>query len=313
MSVQLVTSPTNLRDIVPAWDVLARHSLETNVFYESWMLLAALEQFSTQQVAVLLVWQDPSHSRLLGLVPLQQKHDYYKCPACHWSNWVYTNCPLGTPLIHRDYVETALLSIFEWLDKSGAMVFSLQNVAIDGEFFQCVETLRRNYALLLDMPRQWTHSLQCHFAPAAAVKSQLLWSGEMLQLEHWIREFIELEQRGWKGWQQVISAYPPRQHVFVEEVMRVGARYGQLIMERLTLHEELIALSLHLTGASQGIFTLKTAYNAAYADTLALAATPDALTHPIATLHLSTHHRFSKPLMHTVRVAKSVYYYCTNG
>ena len=54
MSVQLVTSPADLRDIVPAWDVLARHSLEPNVFYESWMLLAALEQFSTGQVAVLL-------------------------------------------------------------------------------------------------------------------------------------------------------------------------------------------------------------------------------------------------------------------
>ena len=313
MSVQLVTSPADLRDIVPAWDVLARHSLEPNVFYESWMLLAALEQFSTGQVAVLLVWQDPSHTRLLGLVPLMQAHSYYKCPACHWSNWVYTNCPLGTPLIHRDYAETALLGVFEWLGETGATVFSLQNVAVDGAFFQCVETLRRDHALLLDVPQQWAHSLQHHFSPVTAVKSQTLWPGEVLQLEQWIREFTQLEQGGWKGWRQTSSAYPPQQQTFVEEVMRAGALYGQLMMVRLTLHEELIALSLHLTGAEQGIFTLQAAYNAAYADVISLTATPDATSRQIATLHLSTRHRFSKPLMHTVRVAKSVYRYCTSS
>ena len=95
--------------------------------------------------------------------------------------------------------------------------------------------------------------------------------------------------------------------------MRAGALYGQLMMVRLTLHEELIALSLHLTGAEQGIFTLQAAYNAAYADVISLTATPDATTRQMATVHLSTRHRFSKPLMHTVRVAKSVYRYCTSS
>jgi hypothetical protein len=313
LSVQLVTNLADLRDIVPAWDVLARHSLEPNVFYESWMLQAALEQFDTGRVAVWLMWEDSSHARLLGLMPLVREHNYYKCPACHWSNWVYTNCPVGTPLIHRQCPERVLLALFDWLGEIGATVFSLQNVAADGGFFQCLETLQREHGLLLDVSQSWQRLLQHDFTSIATVKSQSLLPGEVRYLEQWMREFVSLEQGGWKGWRQTLTAYPSPQQAFMEDVMRAAALYGQLMMVKLTLHDELIALSLHVTGAAQGVFTLQAAYNAAYADVITAATTDTTHQRQMSTLHLSTSHRFSKPLMHTVRMAKSVYRYCTSS
>lgn len=364
VSTQLVKNLAALRDIVPAWDMLARHSLEPNVFYESWALLPALEQFASEDVGILLVWQDASHSRLLGLFPLVVEHHYYKCPACHWSNWLHAHCPLGTPLIHQDFAAQAMAGLFAWLyHESGATVFTLRKVGADGAFYHQLQQIVVQWGGLLDASSVWeralldtnlpaeaylrTHQRRKKFKDFARLRRRLaevgrlqfhaLLPGETTNLEQWLRDFLRLEQSGWKGRQQSALSCKQNNRLFAEALIRNAAQYGQLLMLKMTLDDEVIAMKLSLTGAAQGVFTHKIAYNEAYAqyspgvllevenlyrmcDNPHLGWVDSCTTpgHPLfdhlwaerrkmASLHISTRHLLSKPLIHTMRMAKTVY------
>jgi CelD/BcsL family acetyltransferase involved in cellulose biosynthesis len=367
LNVELVASFAELRDVVPAWDVLARNSLEANPFYESWALLPAVEHLADNNVAVLLVWQDASHARLIGLFPLMREYAYRKFPVCHWSNWLHPHCPLGTPLLHREYARQALDGLFDWLHgASGATVFSFNKVATDGVFFAGLQEILREQGRFLDTSDRWerallntsqgaedylrTHQRKKKFKEFARLRRRLgetgdlrfdaLLPGEVHDLDHWIRDFLRLEESGWKGRQQSAMSSQQQERLFAEDLIRKAAAYGQLMMLRMRLDGETIAIKLNLTGAAQGVFTFKIAYDERYAqyspgvllevenmhrvlDDLRLGWVDSCTTpqHPLfdhlwverrkmASLHVSTGHPFSKPLMHTLRMVKSVYRYC---
>lgn len=367
MNVELVTSSAQLRDVVPAWDVLARNSLEPNPFYESWALLPAMEQLADSDTAVLLVWQNASHACLIGLFPLMREYAYRKFPVCHWSNWLHPHCPLGTPLLHREYTHEALQGLFTWLHEySGATVFSFNKVATDGSFFAGLQEILRERGSFLDTSDCWerallnttlgaedylrTHQRKKKFKDFARLRRRLgetgvlafeaLLPGELHDLDQWIRDFLRLEQSGWKGRKQSAMSCQQHERLFAEELLRKAAAYGQLMMLRMQLDGQTIAIKLNLLGAAQGVFTFKIAYDEQFSqyspgvllevenmhqvlDDLHLGwidscTTPD---HPLfdhlwverrqmASLHVSTRHLFSKPLMHTMRMVKSVYKYC---
>lgn len=367
MNVELVISSTQLRDVVPAWDALARDSLEPNPFYESWALLPALEHLADSDVAVLLVWQDASHARLIGLFPLLREYAYQKFPVCHWSNWLHPHCPLGTPLLHKLYARQALHGLFTWLhEHSGATVFSFNKVATDGLFYAELQDIVQEQGSFLDASDHWerallntplsaedylrAHQRKKKFKDFARLRRRLgeigslsfdvLLPGELYDLDQWIRDFLRLEHAGWKGRQQSAMSCHQHESQFAEALIRKAAAYGQLMMLRMRLDDKAIAIKLNLVGAAQGVFTFKIAYDEDYAqyspgvllevenmhkvlDDLHLGwidscTTPD---HPLfdhlwierrqmASVHVSTRHLFSKPLMHTMRLAKSVYKYC---
>jgi CelD/BcsL family acetyltransferase involved in cellulose biosynthesis len=363
-----VTDINKLRDIVPAWDLLTRNALEPNVFYESWALLPALEHLATphQSVAVLLIWKDNAHSKLIGLLPVLHEASYYKCPASHWLNWLHLHCPVGTPLIHAEYVEQALQSLFSWLcDNVRATVFSFKHVAIDGEFFRHLNGFLRSQGHSLDATSHWERALlqtemsgedylQVHqrkkkvkefnrlrrrLEGLGKLEFHTLLPGEMDDLTQWTKDFLLLEARGWKGREKTAMHSRQGEHLFATNLISQAAAHGQLMMLKMTLNGEPIAVKLNFASATQGAFALKIAYNEDYAqyspgvlleleniysvldktylgwmDSCAVPNHPMinhlwAERRKMANLHISTHRLFSKPLLHTMQMVRSVYHH----
>ncbi|MDQ5770697.1 GNAT family N-acetyltransferase [Thiothrix subterranea] len=369
MITQLVTAIRELRDIVPAWDLLTRQALEPNVFYESWALLPALDALVSPElpVAVLLVWADTAHSHLTGLLPLVRSQTYQKFPACHWMNWLHPHCPLGTPLVHQDYAEETLQAVFAWLrEHSGAMAFSLNKVPAEGEFARQLRLLTHQQGGWVNEHDTWeravltsglsgeayvsTHQrkkklkeynrLRRRLEALGTLECRALLPGQSHGLSDWIKDFLDLEQQGWKGRALTAMSCQSGERQFAENLIRNAAAQGQLMMLKLLLDGEVIAIKLNLTSATQGGYALKIAYNEAYA-----AYSPGVLleleniyctldntplpwvdscaipNHPMinhlwverrkmANFHMSTHRVLSKPLLHSMQLVKIAYQYC---
>ena len=372
MITQLVTARRELQDIVPAWDVLTRHALEPNVFYESWALLPALEALTTHQaqVAVLLVWSDTSHSRLLGLFPLVQQQTYEKFPACHWLNWLHPHCPIGTPPVHREYADETFKALFSWLrEYSGALAFSLNKVPAEGEFARHLRLFTQQHGYLLNERDTWerallqagtsgenyvaTHHrkkklkeysrLRRRLEDIGDLEFQVLLPGENHGMSGWISDFLRLEESGWKGRALTAMGCQRDERGFAENLIRNAAERGQLMMLRMQLDGQTIAIKLNLSSATLGSYALKIAYHEAYA-----AYSPGVLleleniyrtldntplewmdscaipNHPMinhlwagrrkmVNFHLSTSRIMSKPLLHTMQLVKTAYQYYTSA
>lgn len=365
MITQLITDFADLHEVVPAWQRLAQQAIEPNVFYESWALLPAIQTLCPANLCILLIWSDASHTVLAGLLPLVQENHYQKFPACHWRNWLHLHCPLGTPLVHRDYVDAVLAALLRWLHQDvGAMVFSLDKIPADGAFAQRLHAFSQQQQLGLDTQDTWERALlvtgmtgsayleQQHrkkkrkeysrlrrrLAELGEVRCELLLPGQTGALSAWIADFLHLEAQGWKGQQGTALACHAEEKAFAEALMRNAAQHGQLMMLRLLLDDEVIAMKLNLIGASQRDgYALKIAYDERYAayspgvllelenicatlDDTALAwmdscAIPN---HPMinhlwaerrkmTNLHMSTPRLLSKSLVHTMRLVKTAY------
>lgn len=369
MIAQLVTTLSELRDVVPAWDALTRQALEPNVFYESWALLPALESLTRPDISVtvLLVWADTAHSRLTGLLPLVKVETYQKFPACHWMNWLHPHCPLGTPLVHRDAAEQTLQALFAWLrDHSGALAFSLNKVPAEGNFALQLRAFAQQRGDWVNEYDTWERALltaglsgeayvnkhqrnkklkeyrrlRRRLEALGTLECHALLPGQSQGLSQWIKDFLDLEEQGWKGRALTAMSCQPGERQFAEDLIRNAAAQGQLMMLKLLLNEQVIAIKLNLIGATQGGYALKIAYHETYA-----AYSPGVLleleniyctldntqlpwmdscavpNHPminhlwaerrkIANFHISTHRALSKPLLHSMQLVKMAYQYC---
>lgn len=365
MITQPVTAIDELRDIVPVWNKLARHAVEPNAFYESWALLPALEQLSRvdSPVTVLLVWADSSHSCLIGLFPLVHEKTYLRFPAPNWSNWLHMHCPLGTPLVHRDYAEQALNGLLEWVNHSDdGLAISFNKIPADGEFAQYWRAALQQRHCSVDEKDRWERALLQSELPAehyvmstqrkkklkefqrlrrrlemqGDLDVQVLLPGKTANLSQWINEFITLEKGGWKGRAQTALHCSTQDRLFAEDMMYNAAHQGQLMMLKILLNDRPIAIKLNFVSASQGAYAFKIAYDEEYAayspgvlleleniyaslDTVQVewmdsCAIPD---HPMidhlweerremVNMHASTRHLLSKPLLHTMRLARGL-------
>lgn len=365
---QLVTVSSELRDIVPAWDKLSCQAIEPNVFYESWSLLPALERLvpATNKVAVLLIWQDKSHTILTGFFPLLQESTFRKCPACHWRNWLHLHCPLGTPLLHKDYAQATLTALFDWLhEHSNATVFSLNKIPQEGDFLKQLRVYAYTQGHLLDEQDTWERALiqatcsgedyvskhqskkrlkeysrlRRRLEEKGDLEFHTLLPGNYSHLTHWIDEFLQLEQRGWKGRADTAMSCNHNEHLFAKSLLLNAAQRNQLMMLKMTFNGEVVAIKLNLLNVTDGAYALKIAYHEDYAsyspgvlleleniytllDNTSVTwmdscAVPnhsmiDRLWNERRTmvnLHISTHKPLSKTLMHTMRLLKNAYSY----
>jgi hypothetical protein len=273
---------------IAAWDDLAAHATEPNAFAESWFLRPALEQFDPAgRVQLFCLWQD---EQLCGLVPLSVRPRYGRWPMPHVQNWLHHNAFLGAPLVrsgHEYAFWQSLLACFD-ADPAQALFFHFNGLTIDGVLAKTLQQIcvgqDRRYALVHSTARALLErglSPDAYFEAAVRAKkrkelrrqkNRLSEEGALTfardtsatGLAEWIREFLALEKRGWKGQNGSALGCADATKALFAEVLAGAAMAGKLERLDLRLDGKPLAMLVNFLCAP-GSFSFKTAFDEDYA------------------------------------------------
>jgi hypothetical protein len=273
---------------ISAWDDLATHAAEPNIFSESWFLRPALEQFDAMdKVRLFTLWDG---DQLCGLMPLATLPRYGRWPIPHVQNWLHHNAFLGSPLVRKGYADCFWRELLTCLDTDPgqALFFHINGLTIGGEVARALEVIcdaqRRRCALV----QQTDRALLEHGLTPAAYYEQAVRSKKRKELRRqknrlaeegaltftrddsstglaeWTEEFLALEKRGWKGRNGSALASFPETRALFSEVLAGAAALGKV--ERLDLRLEGRPLAMLVNFHSPpGSFSFKTAFDEDFA------------------------------------------------
>lgn len=228
--VEAVRDRATLADRLAAWDDLAWNAVEPNPFYESFLLLPALERFDAQgDVTVALVYRDGVRPQdppeLCGLFPLVTE---WHGPLRVWTLWKHIYCFLGTPLVRQGVAVETLRTLWQWLenDAHGPAVWELPRVAADGLFQQALVDVMHERQAVAHIACQYNRAvlrpletaeaycsahMTCHNRQELRRQRRRLGEQGSLtvrqstldeDLTPWVEQFLALEAAGWKGREQ---------------------------------------------------------------------------------------------------------------
>lgn len=280
-------------DLAPyraAWDDLAREALEPNPFYESWMLLPAIDAFgaaaSLQFVLVFAPSPDRGERVLCGFFPLERRRKYRCLPLGYLSLWRHSCCFLSLPLLRASCAGGCLSAFLDWLatDPRGSALLELPWSPGDGPFWQLLVNLNLQRSRLTYVTEQYARCLLRPRADAEAYLAESLTAHERKEVRRkekrladlgrveyratrpgddvgpWTEAFLRLEAEGWKGRQGTAMASIPEEAAFFRGVVAEAARQGRLRMLGLFLNNEPIALKCNFL-AGTGSFAFKIAFD----------------------------------------------------
>jgi hypothetical protein len=295
LRVAVVRDARGLAEHAGAWEALAQDALEPNPFYESWMMLPALESFGAgaELRFVLIYGPDPARpagpQRLCGFFPLERLARYKGLPVAALRLWRHKHCFLCTPLIRSGLGREVLERFFDWLrEESEAPLFELATISGDGPFHRAlVDLLYRREplwflnechtrALLRPGPDGETYLAtmlsgdrrrnlkrkERRLAENGAVEYAALDPGA--EAHGWIETFLTVEASGWKGRGGTALANDPGGRSFFEAIATEAARRGRLLFYAMRLGGETVALSCYFR-AGPAAFWFKPAFDERYA------------------------------------------------
>jgi CelD/BcsL family acetyltransferase involved in cellulose biosynthesis len=294
-SVVVVRDLQKLSSFIPAWEELAEHALERNVFYEHWMLLPALQAYGAgKDVGVALVLIDgegnrPGAGSLAGLFPLRLIPRFRNLKISALSLWQHPHCYLGTPLVRADRAVECVSGLLQWLRRgASAKLLELPWIAADGPFRtllleRCTDLGLTSWTTESFTRGLWRQATDAAGGPGAAVsgalrrrlrrhEKRLTESG---RLEHvamgpgedigrWIEEFLRVEASGWKGAGGSALACSESGRRYFTQITTAAFRRGRLLMLGLDYDGEPIARRCAFL-AGDGSFAFKTAYDERFA------------------------------------------------
>lgn len=273
---------------IAAWDHLAAHAIEPNAFGESWFLRSALEQFdATDRVQLFCFWQD---ELLCGLMPLSVQPRYGRWPMPHVQNWLHHNAFLGTPLVRAGHAEAFWYALLECMDgePGQALFLHMNGLTSDGALAKTLQQIctvqDRRCALVHSTARAFLErglSPEAYFETGVRAKkrkelrrqkNRLSEEGALTfardtsatGLEEWTREFLALEQRGWKGQNGSALGCADATTALFAEVLVGAAMAGKLERLDLRLDGKPLAMLVNFLCAP-GSFSFKTAFDEDYA------------------------------------------------
>ncbi|NLO80642.1 MAG: GNAT family N-acetyltransferase [Xanthomonadaceae bacterium] len=287
--VEHCTRLDQLHSLVPEWERLAAHAAEPNIFYEPWMMLASLEQFSRRlRLDVVAVHVEESGGRrLVGLFPFERSGGFGRLGAVAAQSLRYYYCSLCTPLVAPEYGAEAVAAALAALRVRYASV-EFKLVAADGPVYQWLEraaasepgfhagerterAFLRRYrsaqAYVADSFRREAKKkdlarLERRLAKLGALRMYTALEDE--PLEFWLDEFLALEAKGWKGREGTALAAVAGGSEFFRRICREAHDRGRLETCSLRLDGKAIAMICFLRVAD-GLIFLRTAYDEDYA------------------------------------------------
>ncbi len=288
--VEVHDHPSELAARVAMWDDLAWNAIEPNPFYESSMLLSAMERYRDTTVSVALVFrsaarpQDPAE--LCGLFPFViQRHRGLVVR----SLWKHPYCFLCTPLVRQGVALETLRTIWDWLeqDRSSPAVWEMPHIAADGPFQQAVVDITLERKALTFVAHQYNRALlrprenaeaycathmTCHNRQELRRQRRRLgergqvevrYSAPNQDLRVWTDQFLALEAAGWKGKEQSALAAAEADAEYFRQIVTLAAAKNQVGFLGLYVNDQPIALKVNfLSGA--GSFSFKIAFDEAF-------------------------------------------------
>ena len=295
LKVVVVENETELCSHVAAWQDLADHAIEANVFYEPWLLRPALRTLKRgTPVRLVFIYETSSSentgiSRLCGFFPLEMVSRFRNLPIPVWRLWKHLHCFLCTPLIRPERARETLTALLQWASAAGSThVVDFSHVRGDGPF----------HDLLMEHANE-TGTLQCvrnRFPRALWKQGQELGDylqntlstgvrkeyrrqrkrlGEMGQLEfrtlqqpgevdEWLEQFLHLEASGWKARAGTALTINASERAYVRAAAQEGFARRQMLMQGLFLDGRPVAMLMSFLAGTGG-FTFKIAYDEEYA------------------------------------------------
>ena len=272
--------------IVSEWHALALRALEPNVFYEPAFALPAAALWG-EEVGVDLVWSQTN--RLLGFFPTRIERRY-GVPPLVLTGWTHPYGPLGTPLVDRNDPAATILA---WLDHLVAdaelpWLVLLPFLPQHGPFTAALDTalaqrlmpsglfgLHRRAALapgddradyvertIGAKKRKELRRQRNRLADLGTLKIESTTQAGLI--EEPLRDFLELEGRGWKGRAGTAAANDEATRRFFEDAVGGLAAERQARIDRLRIGSRTIAAVITLSSGERA-WTWKIAYDEEFA------------------------------------------------
>lgn len=295
LQVVVIEKEEELQDHAAAWQDLADHAMESNAFYEPWMLMPAVRTLGRGKplLFIFIYETNPQDAagaaRLHGFFPVELLSRFRGLPVGAVRLWQHLHCFLCTPLLRAERARETLGALLEWAAKvARAAVVDFSLVGGDGPIRRLlIEHANESHSLarvtssttraLLkrsdDLEVYLRHALSGGILKEYRRQRRRL--GEMGRLEFnsvlqadevddWIVEFMRLEASGWKAREGTALQANTDQRAYVQEVARNGFARGQVLLHGLFLDGQPLAM-LFSFQAGAGIFAFKIAYDETFA------------------------------------------------
>jgi hypothetical protein len=296
MTITIVRSAAELAEHQAAWEDLARHAIEPNIYYEPWMFLPAWELLGRNaDLRCLLLYttgptNEGSPKILCGFFPLERVRGYKGLPVHYLQLWRTPQMSLCTPLIRAEYARDCLTEFFDWLceaPESGSLL-AIEYLSGDGLFNQLLTDFANDCPNLLTIEERTNRALlerrantEDYLALALSGKRRkelrrqeklLRQSGDVTYVEYrpgdnlelLLEQFLTLEAHGWKGEEgSALDAHRETREFFLQ-TMHAAAAHDRLTILALHLDGAPIAMKINVQ-SGVGSFALKIAYDEKYA------------------------------------------------
>lgn len=288
--VRLVAGCAALEPYRAAWERLAAHALDPNVFYEPWQLLPALDAFG-DGVEVALVFDDAAGPSpvLRGVFPLERVRRFHGLPVRGLRLWRPLYCYLCTPLVDTRGAAATLGAFLRWLGRgeAGARFMEFEQIRADGPFAAALDEALSALGRASALAQGFERALLRLDGPAAPgdtglAKKKLKEIGRLrrrlaergaLSVDRlapdadpgpWIDEFVALEASGWKGDGGSALGSQPATRAFFERIARDAHAAGRLVLLALRLDGRPVAMKCNFVGAAAS-YAFKIAFDEAFA------------------------------------------------
>jgi len=273
---------------VAQWENLVTRVAEPNPFFEPWYLLPSMEEFDRHGETSIATYY--AQGRLVGLIPLALKGQYYGYPMPHISSWLHANSFCGAPLITKGYEREFWAALLAALDRnpSGALFLHLPLLPADEPIAVSLSSLMsdtsRAGGIVREQNRAMLHSemtSEQYYAASMTRKRrkelrrlrtrlgeegclEFVRQSNAEGLDNWINEFLALEQSGWKGEEGSSLANEETTAALFRNALVGAASSGKLERIALRLDGKPIAMLANFITAP-GAFSFKTAFDESYA------------------------------------------------
>jgi CelD/BcsL family acetyltransferase involved in cellulose biosynthesis len=274
----------DLAGLAAEWRALSRRAAEPNVFYAPEFALPAARALAPDAGAVLVRGGEPR--RLIGLFPCRTETRRYGVRLPLLVGWTHPYGPLGTPLIDRDAVATAVAEFLGHvandvqLPKLLLLPYQVEDGPIAASFAAAIArrggrsaafgrhqrallapgAARSGYldAALGGKKRKELRRQRRRLDEAGSVAFTL--GREPAEIAAALADFLALEARGWKGRAGTAAVQDDAIRRFIERAVADLAAQGQARVARLVSGDRAIAAGVLLT-SGRGAWFWKIAHD----------------------------------------------------